>query len=60
MAGSRDSTHNSREIFCQRHGGSHETSSWIQTMSENDTVSAGFTFGNAVQMTRLTMDYADC
>ncbi len=44
-------THNSREIICQRHGGSHDTSAWIQTLSENDTV-PGSTFGRAVQITR--------
>ncbi len=50
----RDCTHNLREIICERHGGSHDTSPWIQTLSENDTV-PGFTFGSAVQITRLTM-----
>jgi hypothetical protein len=54
MAAPKDFTHNSREIVCQRHVGGHDTSAWIQTLSENDAVS-GFTFGSAVQITRLTM-----
>ncbi len=54
MAVPRDCTHKSSEIICKRHWGSHDTSAWIQTLSENYTV-PGFTFGSAVLTTRFTL-----
>jgi hypothetical protein len=44
-----------KEIICQRNGGSHDNSAWIQSQRENYTV-PGFTFGSDVQITRLSME----
>jgi hypothetical protein len=56
MAAPRDCTRKTREIiFDSGMEAAMTASAWIQTQSENDTALSGFTFGSAVQITRLTM-----